>query len=190
MSSLGFDLQQLRRSLRHARTVDNESSRFAYSHKPLAGCPLSQYNKLSPWIVVSAIHFISDDGKTGLRRRQRIGFPREVYGWYFNLGLKLCCRAIAFHPEFFLWIIISDFFIRPLPNHSETHNGWCADGIKGGPLRLINHRNVLHLERCGAPVRANDKASLRNWNDPIQARRRNWRMKIVNLILRSSLPLK
>jgi len=65
-----------------------------------------------------------------------------------------------------------------------------AYGIKAGPLRLINNRNILHLERCGLPVRANDKVPFGNWNDPIQPRRRNWRMKIVNLILRSSLPLK
>src|SRR6266404_2165190 len=41
MSSLGFHLQQLRGSLKHARTVDNESSRFAYSHKPSAGRSLA-----------------------------------------------------------------------------------------------------------------------------------------------------
>jgi hypothetical protein len=97
---------------------------------------------------------------------------------------------VTFHSELFLWIIINNFFIRRLPYHPETHNGWCADGIEGGPLRLVNHRNIFHLERCGLPVRANDKSALRNWDDPIQARRRNWRMKIVNLILRSSLPLK
>src|SRR6266403_2407651 len=41
MSSLGFHLQQLRGSLNYARTVDNESSRFAYSHKPSAGRSLA-----------------------------------------------------------------------------------------------------------------------------------------------------
>ncbi|KAF5408642.1 MAG: hypothetical protein Udaeo2_12030 [Candidatus Udaeobacter sp.] len=45
---------------------------------------------------------------------------------------SLRCRAIAFHPELLLWIIINDFFIRRLPYHPETHNGWCAQGIKGG----------------------------------------------------------
>src|SRR5207237_8746550 len=40
------------------------------------------------------------------------------------------------HPALRLCIVIHDFIIRRLPNHSEAYNGSCADGIKGGPLWL------------------------------------------------------
>jgi hypothetical protein len=68
MSLLGVPFAELRQSLKRACAVDNESSHFPYSDKPRLAVP-SANNKLLHCSVVSAIHFIPDDRKMGLRRR-------------------------------------------------------------------------------------------------------------------------
>lgn len=68
------------------------------------------------------------------------------------------------------------------PNHLESHS--CGSGyrVQCRPARLIDHRDALHFQREGVPVRTDRQTTLRNWNDPVEARRRDWGMEIVYLV--------
>ena len=68
------------------------------------------------------------------------------------------------------------------PNHFESHSRWSGYRIESGPTRLIDHRDVLHFQREGVAIGTDRQAMLRNSNDPVESRRRNRRMKIVDLV--------
>ena len=106
------------------------------------------------------------------------------------MRFKLCRSQIAIHPELLQWIVINDFLICGLHDHLKTHRGWHAYGIQGGELGFVTDHNMFHLNgRCLA-VGADREATFRNRSRPKKTGRRDARMKIVDFIRGSNLPLK
>ena len=68
------------------------------------------------------------------------------------------------------------------PNHPEGHSCGSGYGVQRRPARLIDNRHVPHFQCEGVSVGTDRQAALRNWNDPVKARRRNRRVKIVDLV--------
>ena len=116
--------------------------------------------------------------------------PRETGRWYFDARFKLCARKIALHSKLPLRIVVRDLVARSLPNQFEAHQSWRTNSAEGGPFRLIHYFHIFHLQRSGFSVWADNQPAFRNSNDPVKSRRGDRGMKVVDLVLRSSLLLK
>ena len=68
------------------------------------------------------------------------------------------------------------------PHDLESHSCWRRDRVQCRPSRLINHRYVLHFQGEGISIGSDGETAFRNWNNPVKAGGRNWRMKIVDLV--------
>src|ERR1700733_34669 len=76
------------------------------------------------------------------------------------------------------------------PNHFKVHSCGSGNRVQRRPARLINNRDIVHLESDGVSVGSNGEASFGHGNDPVEAGRRDGRVKIVNLVGRDRRPLK
>jgi len=76
------------------------------------------------------------------------------------------------------------------PNHFEVHSRGSSNRVQRRPARLINDRDIVHLESDGVSVGSDGEASFGHRNNPVEPGRRDGRVKIVNLIGRDRRPLK
>ena len=133
-------------------------------------------------VEVAAVHFVADDGDVGLRSGQRIGLPRKTDGRNFDLRLELAGGASAGEAEMFGGVFILHGLAGGFPNHLESHARGSGDRVKSRPARLIDYGDILHLQREDAAIGTDCEAVLWDGNDPVESRRRDGRMKIVNLV--------
>src|ERR1700733_11774096 len=73
------------------------------------------------------------------------------------------------------------------PNHFEAHARRSSKCVESGPLRLVGHRHVFHLECERVSVRSDVQATVGDGNDPVEPGGGNGRGKIGDLVLGGNL---
>jgi len=141
-------------------------------------------------VEVTAVDFIAHDGEVAFGSVQGIGLPREAGVRYFDAGFHPADGAGAGEAEMFAGIIGGEWFAGRFPYHLEGHASGRGRCVDGGPTRLIDDGDAIHLQSEDLLIRANGQAVLWNGHHPVQARRRDGWVQIVDLIGRNQRSLK